>query len=78
MLVPAYVLHQHDWRESSRLVEILSRDQGRLGLVARGLAAPPRRGAVCCDLFSLCCYPGSAQANSVRSLAWNPVVLPIN
>ncbi|MGH8403441.1 MAG: DNA repair protein RecO, partial [Gammaproteobacteria bacterium] len=36
MLTPAYVLHQHDWRETSRVVEILSRDHGRLGVVARG------------------------------------------
>ncbi|MGH8397571.1 MAG: DNA repair protein RecO [Gammaproteobacteria bacterium] len=36
MLTPAYVLHQHDWRETSRVVEILSRDYGKLGVVARG------------------------------------------
>ncbi|HVC37524.1 MAG TPA: DNA repair protein RecO [Gammaproteobacteria bacterium] len=35
-LVPAYVLHQHDWRETSRLVEVFTRDHGRLGLMARG------------------------------------------
>ena len=35
-LNPAYVLHQYDWRETSRIVEIFSRDHGRLGLVARG------------------------------------------
>ncbi len=35
-LTPAYVLHQHDWRETSRVVEIFSRDHGRLGAVARG------------------------------------------
>lgn len=35
-LTPAYVLHQHDWRETSRMVEILSREHGRLGLIARG------------------------------------------
>ncbi|MGB9428363.1 MAG: DNA repair protein RecO [Gammaproteobacteria bacterium] len=36
LLMPAYVLHQHDWRETSRVVEILSREHGRLGAVARG------------------------------------------
>ncbi len=35
-LAPAYVLHEHDWRESSRIVDIFSREYGRLGLVARG------------------------------------------
>ncbi|HKT32021.1 MAG TPA: DNA repair protein RecO [Gammaproteobacteria bacterium] len=36
LLTPAYVLHHHDWRETSRVVEIFSRDHGRLGAVARG------------------------------------------
>lgn len=35
-LTPAYVLHQHAWRETSRIIEIFSRDHGRLGTVARG------------------------------------------
>ena len=35
-LAPAYVLHQHDWRETSRVVEVFSRDYGRMGVVARG------------------------------------------
>ncbi|HET7922442.1 MAG TPA: DNA repair protein RecO [Gammaproteobacteria bacterium] len=40
LLAPAYVLHQRDWQESSRIIEILSRDHGRLGLVARGARRP--------------------------------------
>jgi DNA repair protein RecO (recombination protein O) len=35
-LMPAYVLHQYDWRETSRMVEVFSRDHGRMGLIARG------------------------------------------
>ncbi|MDE2273578.1 MAG: DNA repair protein RecO [Gammaproteobacteria bacterium] len=35
-LTPACVLHHHEWRETSRIVEIFSRDHGRLGAVARG------------------------------------------
>ena len=46
---PAYVLHARPWRESSLLVEVLSAQHGRLGLVARGVQGPeaPRaaRGA---------------------------------
>ncbi len=34
---PAFVLHLRPWRETSALVEVLSRDHGRLGLVARGI-----------------------------------------
>jgi DNA repair protein RecO (recombination protein O) len=39
---PAYVLHARPWRESSLLVEVLSEQHGRLGLVARGVQGPKR------------------------------------
>ena len=39
-LVPAYMLHQQPWRETSRIVEIWSREHGRVGLVARGARRP--------------------------------------
>jgi DNA repair protein RecO (recombination protein O) len=35
-LVPAYVLHRWPYRETSLLVEVLSRDHGRTSVVARG------------------------------------------
>ncbi len=34
---PAFVLHARAWRETSLIIELLSRDQGRIGLVARGV-----------------------------------------
>ena len=37
---PAFVLHARPWRETSVLVEVLGARDGRLGLVARGLASP--------------------------------------
>lgn len=39
---PAFVLHARPWRETSLLVEVLSADHGRLGLVARGVQGPKR------------------------------------
>lgn len=39
-LAPAYLLHQRNWRETSRLLEVWSREHGRLGLVARGARRP--------------------------------------
>ncbi|HEY1773425.1 MAG TPA: DNA repair protein RecO [Gammaproteobacteria bacterium] len=39
-LAPAYLLHQRPWRETSRVLEVWSRDHGRLGLVARGVRRP--------------------------------------
>jgi DNA repair protein RecO (recombination protein O) len=39
-LEPAYVLAQRPYRETSLLLEILSRNEGRIGLVARGARGP--------------------------------------
>jgi DNA repair protein RecO (recombination protein O) len=36
-LQPAYLLHQRDWRDSSRIVEFFSRDHGRVTLFAKGV-----------------------------------------
>lgn len=40
---PAFVLHTHPFRETSLIVEVFSRDFGRLALLARGHAGrvPP-------------------------------------
>ena len=37
---PAFVLHSYAWRETSLIVEALSRDFGRMALVARGAKRP--------------------------------------
>ncbi|HWS77100.1 MAG TPA: DNA repair protein RecO [Thermomonas sp.] len=39
---PAFVLHARAWRETSLLVEVLSADHGRIGLVARGVQGAKR------------------------------------
>ena len=39
---PAYVLHARPWRETSLIVELLTREHGRVGLVARGVQGPKR------------------------------------
>jgi len=39
-LAPAYVLHQIAYRDTSRIVEILSAEYGRLSLFARGANGP--------------------------------------
>lgn len=40
---PAFVLHSRPWRETSLLLEIFSRDHGRVGLLARGVRGPRAR-----------------------------------
>ncbi len=39
---PAFVLHARAWRETSLLLEVLSADYGRIGLVARGVRGSKR------------------------------------
>lgn len=39
-LSPAFVLHSRAYRETSELVELLTRDHGRVDLVARGMRRP--------------------------------------
>lgn len=39
---PGFVLHARAWRETSLLVEVLSANHGRVGLVARGVQGPRR------------------------------------
>lgn len=39
-LQPAYLLHRHPYRDTSLLLEIFSRDYGRIGLIARGARGP--------------------------------------
>lgn len=39
---PAYVLHARPWRETSLLVEVLSAEHGRIGMLARGVQGPKR------------------------------------
>lgn len=36
----AFVLHQYDWSESSLIVELFSRERGRLAVVAKGAKRP--------------------------------------
>jgi DNA repair protein RecO (recombination protein O) len=37
---PAFVLHSYPWRETSLIVDVLTRDHGRVALVARGAKRP--------------------------------------
>ncbi len=39
-LSPGFILHQRPYRDTSALVEIFSRDHGKVGLVARGIRSP--------------------------------------
>ncbi|MGA7539722.1 MAG: DNA repair protein RecO [Steroidobacteraceae bacterium] len=47
LLAPGYILHHWPYRDTSRILEVLSRDHGRLTLFARGVRGPkPRFGGL--------------------------------
>jgi DNA repair protein RecO (recombination protein O) len=42
---PAYILHQQHYRESSLIIDALTRDLGRLSLIAKGVRTPKSKTA---------------------------------
>jgi DNA repair protein RecO (recombination protein O) len=39
-LAPGYILHHHPYRDTSRILEVLTRDAGRISIFARGVRGP--------------------------------------
>jgi DNA repair protein RecO (recombination protein O) len=39
-LAPGYILHHHPYRDTSRILEVFTRDAGRMSLFARGVRGP--------------------------------------
>jgi len=58
-LEPAWILHHHPYRDTSLLLEVFSREHGRLGLVARGARSIKSR------------WRGRLQAFTPLLLSWN-------
>lgn len=69
---PAYVLHRHDWSESSLILEVFTRNHGRVALVAKG-AKRPSSGLrpVLLPLQPLhVAFGGDAEIRTLRSAEW--------
>ena len=52
-LAPAYILHHRPYRDTSRILDVLTRDHGRLTLFARGVRGPKARLAAALQPFRL-------------------------
>jgi DNA repair protein RecO (recombination protein O) len=52
-LTPAYILHHLPYRDTSRILEVLTREYGRLSLFARGVRGPKSRLAALLQPFQL-------------------------
>ena len=69
---PAYVLHRHDWSESSLILEVFTRNHGRVALVAKG-AKRPSSGLrpILLPLQPLhVAFGGDAEIRTLRSAEW--------
>jgi len=79
LLEPAYLLHQRDWRDSSRIVEFFARDHGRVALFAKGVRRPGSAYAALLQPFVplLVSWSGSADGGTLTGaeLAGSPVTV---
>ncbi|MDR0479043.1 MAG: DNA repair protein RecO [Burkholderiaceae bacterium] len=69
---PAYVLHRHDWSESSVIVEAFTRHHGRIALVARGAKKPSSnfRPVLLPMQALLLTWSGDAEIRALKGAEW--------
>jgi len=63
-LAPAYILHHHPYRDTSRIFEVLVRDAGRMSLFARGVRGPKARLASVLQPFCLLLISASGRGEA--------------
>ncbi|KON79805.1 DNA repair protein RecO [Azoarcus sp. PA01] len=69
---PAFVLHTYPWRETSLIVEIFSRDHGRVALVAKGARRPMSalRGVIMAFQPLLMDWSGGGEVKTLVRAEW--------
>ena len=69
---PAYVLHRHDWSESSLILEVFTRNFGRIALVAKGAKRPSSNlRPILLPMQPLhLAFGGDAEIRTLRSAEW--------
>jgi DNA repair protein RecO (recombination protein O) len=73
-LAPLYVLHHRPWRDTSRMLEVFTREHGRLTLFARGVRGPKSRTASLLQPFRrlLGSWSGSGDAGQLTAVEAAP------
>jgi DNA repair protein RecO (recombination protein O) len=73
-LAPLYVLHHRPWRDTSRMLEVFTREHGRLTLFARGVRGPKSRTASLLQPFRrlLGSWSGSGDAGQLTQAEREP------
>jgi DNA repair protein RecO (recombination protein O) len=69
---PGYVLHSYSFKETSLVVEVFTRDCGRLGLVAKGARRPRSalRGTLMAFQPLLLSWSGRSELRVLRTAEW--------
>lgn len=65
-LAPAYILHHRPYRDTSRILEVMSRDHGRLSLFARGVRGPKAKLASILQPFQLVLLSWSGRGEAAQ------------
>ena len=77
---PAFVLHSYPYRETSLIVDVLTRDHGRLALVAKGAKRPHSalRGVLQTFQPLLLSCSGKSEVRTLTGAEWVGGMLPLS
>jgi DNA repair protein RecO (recombination protein O) len=65
-LAPGYILHHRPYRDTSRILEVMTRDHGRLSLFARGVRGPKAKLASVLQPFQLLLLSWSGRGEAAQ------------
>jgi DNA repair protein RecO (recombination protein O) len=68
-LAPAYILHHRPYRDTSRILEVMTREHGRLSLFARGVRGPKAKLASTLQPFQLLLLSWSGRGEAAQLAA---------
>lgn len=76
---PAFVLHSYPYKETSLIVDVFSRDYGRVGLIAKGAKRPHSklRGALQTFQPLALSWTGRAEVRTLTEAEWVGGLLPL-
>jgi DNA repair protein RecO (recombination protein O) len=65
-LTPGYILHHRPYRDTSRILEVLTREHGRLSLFARGVRGPKAKLASILQPFQMLLFSWSGRGEAAQ------------
>lgn len=65
-LTPGYILHHRPYRDTSRILEVVTRDHGRLSLFARGVRGPKAKLASILQPFQMLLFSWTGRGEAAQ------------